>query len=606
MHSHSSSEQAPRWPLAWLSSKNRQRLFIIMSGSALVLGVLGFLQLHAAPEHHSSWRDVLNALYHTMQLFLLHTPLFASPVPPVLEVARWLAAATTLLAGATVVGQLFRGEMAEWRLSRMNDHVIVCGLGRKGMAHVRDLEAQKRKIVVIENAPEPSHAEECYRLRVPIVIGDATRAGSLMEARADTAAELCAFCPDDSTNCEVAAQASHVKRPPSANRLKCHIQLGDVDLRAVLQDAHADHSHGAPPLCFRFFDVFEPEARRMLAHDLPLDHDGVPFDSKLQVHLVILGFGRMGRTLAVRAAQLGCFANRLPLRISVIDRDANRQRDALLFRHRYIEQVCKMDFHAIEAISIRTRELLETWCAEPDCLTSVAVCSDDEPHALELATQLLPLMERTGSRLAIRLAGESGLAHLFSAMPGKTEGLHRTIRVFGMEARWHETFTPGTDPNETFARRIHAEYERITKPETKPADAGAGCEDAELAAWLDLPEDFRESSRQQAAHIFIKLRAIGCEAVQLTDPRPAITHFAEKELAALSEWEHERWMCERKVANWTYKEGKKDPVQRTNSNLVGWSELTEEIQGYDTTFVRLIPELLKAAGKKICRRSSAP
>jgi len=38
------------------------------------------------------------------------------------------------------------------------DHVVICGLGRKGMAHLRRLTAEPRAIAVIDNDPKPEYA----------------------------------------------------------------------------------------------------------------------------------------------------------------------------------------------------------------------------------------------------------------------------------------------------------------------------------------------------------------------------------------------------------------------------------------------------------------
>jgi hypothetical protein len=210
-------------------------------------------------------------------------------------------------------------------------------------------------------------------------------------------------------------------------------------------------------------------------------------------------------------------------------------------------------------------------------------------------------------RLAIRLAGESGLAHLLKALE-REPGRRQSIQPFGMEDRWCQLFNPATDRNEVFARRIHAEYERLTAA-PGAATAGAAAPPAavadELTHWLAQPEDFRESSRQQAAHIFVKLRAIGCEAVPALDARPAVTVFTPGEVEFLAEWEHDRWMAERRVANWTHASGPKNTHRRTNPYLVPWDQVPPKVQDYDREFVRLMPRLLEAAGLKICRRGSS-
>jgi len=134
--------------------------------------------------------------------------------------------------------------------------------------------------------------------------------------------------------------------------------------------------------------------------------------------------------------------------------------------------------------------------------------------------------------------------------------------------------------------------------------AAAAHNDPALLPWDDLPEDFRESNRQQADHIFIKLRAIGCEAVSASDKKPAVTELASAEMELLAEMEHRRWVAERLLAGWTYGP-KKDLERRENPNLVPWVELTEEIRNYDRDTVGKISTLLESVGKKVCRRVAA-
>ena len=73
----------------------------------------------------------------------------------------------------------------------------------------------------------------------------------------------------------------------------------------------------------------------------------------------------------------------------------------------------------------------------------------------------------------------------------------------------------------------------------------------------------------------------------------------------LARLEHDRWMAERRIANWRYASGPKDLVRRTNPNLVSWDQLDPEIQIYDLEFARLIPRLLAGVGLKVCRRETS-
>jgi hypothetical protein len=69
------------------------------------LGTYGYR--HYEPPGHEpvSWAT---AAYHPAQLFLLHTPHFELPLNPQLEVARWVAAASTAGGIVAVIRQLTR------------------------------------------------------------------------------------------------------------------------------------------------------------------------------------------------------------------------------------------------------------------------------------------------------------------------------------------------------------------------------------------------------------------------------------------------------------------------------------------------------------------
>ena len=585
-------EASPRPCAHW-----QRRLLAGCCAGAVVFGMVGFLQY----DHVAS---PTNALYHTAQLFLLHTAHFEKQPPPALEIGRWLAAATTGLAVLGVIRRMFHEERTALSLRRLSGHVIICGLGQKGLDLALRLRAKGQTVVVVDKAPPPDLLGACRRAGTHVLTGDATRAEVLREARVQHARSLVALCPEDGANCEVAAQVCHLRSAPgaSATPFDCHVHLGDTDLRATLQQFLSAHPQaGRPEL--QFFDAYDPQARQLLTHVLPLDHDGISAQEPRRAHLVILGFGRMGRALAVRAAQLGHFGAPARLRVSVIDRRAEANRAALLFRHPRILEVCDLEFHALEALSPDTRALLERWCADPHCLTSLAVCFDNEQLALEIAVQLLPLLKTRDVRMALRMAGRSGLARLIEE-PRLGSGLLGRVHTFSVDQACCRV-EGDSAPAEQFARHIHAEYTRARRhPAHSPAPDPLPADDPALQDWDRLPEDLRDSNRQQAAHLFMKLRSIGCQAAPIDDPRPAAPEFSAAQIDELARIEHRRWVAERLIAGWT-----RGPVKnidrRENPNLVPWQDLPQSVKEYDRMMVRLIPRLLAAVQLKICHSTPA-
>ncbi len=192
-------------------------------------------------------------------------------------------------------------------------------------------------------------------------------------------------------------------------------------------------------------------------------------------------------------------------------------------------------------------------------------------------------------------------------------------------------FTP--DVRETIAKSIHESYVtgRTSDPTHDPADPS-------LQPWKILREDLKESNRQQADHIAIKLRTAG---LWFRKRLPGSAVFADiTQLDAVTEqlgcvqnqfpydglpvrrkpttdWksivqigmlflhaylaiaEHDRWVAEKRRNGWIAapcheRECRNDEL-RLHNCLFPWDELTEEQKKFDRDTVRQIPDHLNKA-----------
>ncbi len=87
------------------------------------------------------------------------------------------------------------------------NHYIVCGLGGMGVQTVRLLQASGGDLVVIEKDPQNRFLNALRALKVPVIIGDASIASTLQEARIETARTLLTVTSDDVANLEIALTA---------------------------------------------------------------------------------------------------------------------------------------------------------------------------------------------------------------------------------------------------------------------------------------------------------------------------------------------------------------------------------------------------------------
>jgi len=161
------------------------------------------------------------------------------------------------------------------------------------------------------------------------------------------------------------------------------------------------------------------------------------------------------------------------------------------------------------------------------------------------------------------------------------------------------TCTPAVIKNEgceILAQTIHEEYVHKQRhqgqtPQTNPS----------MVSWHLLPETLKESNRNQAVHICVKLKNLGCGIAPLTTWNPPDFKFTPDEIEQMARLEHERWVEERRTAGWKYAAGPKDIREKTSPYIVPWEELSEKIKDLDRDTVRNLPLLLAKAGFQIYR-----
>lgn len=154
---------------------------------------------------------------------------------------------------------------------------------------------------------------------------------------------------------------------------------------------------------------------------------------------------------------------------------------------------------------------------------------------------------------------------------------------------------------ELIAKEIHADYVKIRKSEKN-----CNPDDPSLKDWNDLDESLKESNRQQADHIAIKLRAAGLWFRKLilgVPESPAFKERLEVMLEILAVSEHDRWVAEKRGQGWIPAADMKRESRNNrlfmHNFLFRWKELTDEIKEYDRKPVRNIPDFLAAAGYEI-------
>jgi len=567
---------------------------------ALVLAYVGLSRYSSVLGEKATGLDFF---YRALQLIVLESGGMQGPLPWQLNAARFLLPAVAGYAAVQALLAVFREQWQLFRVRFIKNHAVICGLGERGLRLAQEFLNHGYRVVAVEGDDENPLIDRCREEGAIVLAGDATDIRLLGKAGIRRAKYLVAVCPDDGTNAEIAVHARDLVRSRKGRTLTAFVHIVDLELGSLLSGGELAAAEGQ---AFRleFFNVLERGARLMLAEHSPFQEaagvGGRP------PHMVIVGLGKLGRSLAVQAARIwwmdgGRRDGRL--RISAIDKAAESKVELLRLQFPQLDEACEFDVRQMDknAPEFERGDFLCDTRGGCD-VDAVYICFDDDVHALVTALTLHRKTRPHKVPIVVRMSREAGLAALMMEDRGAFDFGH--VHVFGLLDKTCslEALLGGT--HEILARAIHEDYVRRQEeagatPQTNPSMVG----------WDDLPEQLKESNRGQADHIEVKLAAVGCGIQPLTDWDTASFELLPEnvkevfDVERLARMEHERWNEERRRQGWSYAPGPKNIKKKTSPHLVPWEKLSEEVKELDRDTVRALPSVLAQAGFQVYRRA---
>jgi len=116
--------------------------------------------------------------------------------------------------------------------------------------------------------------------------------------------------------------------------------------------------------------------------------------------------------------------------------------------------------------------------------------------------------------------------------------------------------------------------------------------------WTELPDDIKDSNRDQAHSFGQYLNAAGYDFDSGDTPFPSIEKFSEDEILKIAKLSHGIWMKSKTDAGWKY--GKvKDAAKKTHPLIVEWDELPEEEKRKDLDIAGNIIPLMNVIGLRV-------
>jgi Trk K+ transport system NAD-binding subunit len=541
--------------------------------AALVIGYLGlhqFLTHQHTPAFGTSWLDTS---YYDLQLFLLGSAPLAGPGPfPVaLEIARFLAPVTTVLAGVEALRLLLGEQIRRWTAAYAPNHAIVTGDGPMAMELARRLRADKFRTVVLVGA-KPETVDQARQLRLLDIAGDPGDLNTLRAAGIARSRVIYACAEGSATNAATALSARAFAKEKDQSLL-VHMLVRDVDICTALR-ARRVGVPGDQRFRLEFFSI-EGLAARVL-------FDRQPQPDGENARVVIVGFGRLGRAMLHEIA-LRHAAGSQKANVTVVG-DQNTPAELSAFADEYpvVSRGCDVTFQPT---------LLKT---ETGVTTMITVCSADNDDALRIGLNALPLLVNASDRIVICVNGLSPFGKTFSG--DMLDNVQQRLSVFDV---LEEACVPDQiagDLTDQLARAIHRAYLEACRlrgetPEDNPA----------MLPWPELPDVLKAANFDQAGHIGTKLDAIGCVLIPESGFVPEFA-FADGEVEYLAQLEHKRWVKDRAAHGIGYGAVRDEGH---HPDMVSWDDLTESAKDKDRDVVRNMPHILRQAGFQILRYTSA-
>jgi hypothetical protein len=502
----------------------------------------------------------------------------------ILIVGSILARVIFLSAILLAVWALFSREIRAIALSRRRDHIVVIGNTPTAREVVGYLASRKRKAThVVADDTESADVSSRSLVALPLNFTSIARAAGLAKAK-----RIVVDTGDLSTNMALVRgirQAYGDKAPP----ISCNIESNDTadefgDLLGVRRD-------------ILIYDEARLSVRDTLArHPLYASADR---QGAARVHLVIIGFGQLGRVLLEEAVQDSIAGTLAKPFVTVIDWNADVRAAAFAREKPEHDMAADVAFIACDVLaapldaegSLHRAALFgrDTEAA----VTAIAFCfekdADNVAAALALRTMrrrsgrcfapiFMPLQDPEGSGRIFNLADKDRIVDpLDSIIP---IGLSREALAVGIL---------GEGERDHLAKRFHATF-RALADESQTANV----------SWVALPETYRRADRHAADHIPAKLWSLGLATErQSSDSLLAIDRDWQRQWAQevgqterLERIEHERWIADRVMEGWRHALTRDDDLRQHN-DLAPFDMVGLKDQDKDRKQIELISTIIK-------------
>lgn len=404
---------------------------------------------------------------------------------------------------------------------------------------------------------------------------------------------------------------------PETAKIYCNCE--EESICRIIESYYDGTAPGENKKDLELIDVTQIQARKILQeHPIHAYYEGKDLPiSQWNVHMLILGFGKLGQQLLLQAMTQGVIHSGNRIRIDVVDTKIDELKSVFEnhFSSQYFEiqedQIRVRDGGADGELILRFRkmdlrykkfqQLLEELAAE-EPFTYVAVCVKDQDVNLHCVLEMERFFEKRGQKdisIGIRMDVDQRVARYLT----QDRDLHKN--VFAMESIDH-ALTLGdvlaSDVNEKAKEYayIYSAMEVCCEETGSYVNVGEKKDHkSKDQNWRELKLFMRDSNRDLSCHAPVKERAIqafgdrehlirtyfGPDGVLRKVGNRWVFHGTEEELVEringdpflkeMAMLEHRRWCYAMAGRGWRSTVGPKNMVLRENPCMVDWETLCE-------------------------------
>ena len=555
------------------SAQARRLGWVLVAGAFIACAVLGFRGFTLYQEQAGQVDPILSRVYLTVQLFVLQSGSLSGVLPWQLEVARVLAPVVAAYTAVLSMVGLFAEQVEAWRVRRMRGHVVVAGLNDMGAAVCDHLMQSGHRVVGVH--PDPlSPAVLALRSQSGlVVVGDPRSPHTLHRAGVGRATNLVVCTDDDETTVEVANAAQALTASAQHPALQCVALLSDPQLWT--QQVAAELAEAGPDSSRTHF-VSELSAGLLSA--LGAHPQMISTRGPEGVQHIVTGAGEvMANTILALVRLRGGHGDaRTPLEFLVLEAHADHLQ-RLVSRYPEVGRWATFDLVATLDESLNPAQPHVAYVCDEDPTTAAG-------HVVQLSSRL-----GVGDHIVVVRRRHTAVTDLVACSARRAGG--PAVLTLGILEEVARTDIVLTGTTELLARAMHQMYveDRLSQG-VDPAEPA-------LSPWDAVPETLRRSKRSQATDVATKLAALGRGIGPLTDWDGSQQVLDHDEIEQLAELEHARWVAERREQGWL--PGPRNPDQRTTTDLVPWTQLSEDVKELNRHFVRALPGVLAVAGLQL-------